>query len=211
MAATVELAPEVLAALGAQTQRQLRDAVSHAVNALARGELEGRVRPWDLAGLRRGSKELGEVTSARAVHVDDGVLVVELLPTGRRVALRRTDDGWRLVRFVDGADASVRPETTRRVPLRGWGPDAVLAVLGIERPPGVELQVVTTDLGQGETETCRRYQWATDGGSVLAEEVKNEIYDGATPYTTYLRGVVIDGARGVLLTGSGEDALVIEG
>ena len=46
---------------------------------------------------------------------------------------------------------------------------------------------------------------------MLAEEVKNEIYDGATPYTTYLRGVVIDGERGVLLTGSGDDALVIEG
>ncbi len=47
--------------------------------------------------------------------------------------------------------------------------------------------------------------------SILAEEVKNEIYDGATPYTTYVRGVIIDGDRGVLLTGRDDSALVIEG
>ena len=64
-------------------------------------------------------------------------------------------------------DVSIRPETTRRVELRGR--------------------------------------------SILAEEVKNEIYDGATPYSTYVRGVIIDGDRGVLLTGSGDSALVIEG
>jgi hypothetical protein len=45
----------------------------------------------------------------------------------------------------------------------------------------------------------------------LAEEVKNEIYDGATPYTTYVRGVIVEGDRGVLLTGRGDSALVIEG
>jgi len=44
-----------------------------------------------------------------------------------------------------------------------------------------------------------------------AEEVKNEIYDGATPYSTYVRGVIVDGDRGVLLTGSGDSALVIKG
>ena len=37
------------------------------------------------------------------------------------------------------------------------------------------------------------------------------MYDGATPYSTYVRGVIIDGDRGVLLTGSGDSALVIEG
>ena len=71
------------------------------------------------------------------------------------------------VRFADDDDVSIRPETTRRVQLRGR--------------------------------------------SILAEEVKNEIYDGATPYSTYVRGVIIDGYRGVLLTGSGDSALVIEG
>ncbi|MBE1546823.1 hypothetical protein GGC64_000831 [Mycobacterium sp. OAS707] len=45
----------------------------------------------------------------------------------------------------------------------------------------------------------------------MAEEVKNEIYDGATPYTTYVRGVIVEGNRGVLLTGRGDSALVIEG
>jgi hypothetical protein len=49
------------------------------------------------------------------------------------------------------------------------------------------------------------------GRSILAEEVKNEIFDGATPYSTYVRGVIIDGERGVLLTGKGDSAMVIEG
>jgi hypothetical protein len=31
-------------------------------------------------------------------------------------------------------------------------------------------------------------------GAHLAEEVKNEIYDGARPYTTYVRGVIVDSA-----------------
>jgi hypothetical protein len=56
-----------------------------------------------------------------------------------------------------------------------------------------------------------RYQWADGGRSTGAEEVKNEIYDGATPYSTYVRGVIVDGDRRVLLTGSGERALVIKG
>ena len=65
--------------------------------------------------------------------------------------------------------------------------------------------------------SCRRdpardhYQWTEDGRSILAEEVKNEIYDGATPYSTYVRGVIVDGDRGVLLTGRDERALSIEG
>ena len=32
-----------------------------------------------------------------------------------------------------------------------------------------------------------------DSVPILAEEIKNEIYDGATPYSTYVRGVIIDG------------------
>ena len=64
---------------------------------------------------------------------------------------------------------------------------------------------------QGETETSHCYQWTDGGRSILAEEIKNEIFDGATPYTTYVRGVIIDGDRGVLLTGGDDSALVIEG
>jgi hypothetical protein len=33
----------------------------------------------------------------------------------------------------------------------------------------------------------------------------------AAPYSTYVRGVIIDGDSGVLLTGSGKSALVFEG
>jgi hypothetical protein len=40
---------------------------------------------------------------------------------------------------------------------------------------------------------------------------QNEIFDGATPYTTYVRGVIIDGDRGVLLTGRYDSALITEG
>ena len=87
----------------------------------------------------------------------------------------------------------------------------MLAVLGIAKPDDVELEVVSEDLGQGETETSYRYQWTEGRRSILAEEVKNEIYDGATPYSTYVRRVIVDGDRGVLLTGSGGSAVVIEG
>ncbi|WP_319455437.1 MULTISPECIES: hypothetical protein [unclassified Mycobacterium] len=207
----VHVEPEVVAALEDQTPRQLRNGVSHAVTALLADDLDGRVRPWDLAGLRDGARTLGEVTSARAVHVAADVLVVELVPAGRRIALRRIDDGWRLARFVEAGEHTLPPEATRRITLSGWGPDSVLAALGIDRPSGVELEYLSEDLGQGETESRCRYQWVADGRSVLAEEVRNEIYDGATPYTTYLRGVVVDGDRGMLLTGSGDRAVVVEG
>ena len=169
------------------------------------------MRPWDLAELQRRADGLGEVSSARAVSVDEDVLVAELLPGGDRIVFRGVGDEWRLVRFADGDDVSIRPETTRHVELRGWGPDSVLAALGIAKPEGVELEVVSEDLGQGETETRYRYQWTDGERSILAEEVKNEIYDGATPYSTYVRGVIVDGDRGVLLTGSGDSAQVIKG
>ncbi len=189
----------------------IESAIAGGVRRLVEGALSGGVRPWDLPELQRRAAGLGEVSSARAVSVDEDVLVAELLPGGQRIVFRGVDDEWRLVRFADGDDVSIRPETTRRVELQGWGPDSVLAALGIAKPDGVELEVVSEDLGQGETETRYRYQWTEGGRSILAEEVKNEIYDGATPYSTYVRGVIIDGDRGVLLTGSGDSALVFEG
>jgi hypothetical protein len=115
------------------------------------------------------------------------------------------------VRFAEGDDVSIRPETTRRVELRGWGPDSVLTALGLTKPDDVDLEVVSEYLGEGETKTVYRYQWSEGGRSILAEEVKNEIYDGATPYWTYVRGVIIDGAGGTLLTGKDNSALIIEG
>ena len=84
-------------------------------------------------------------------------------------------------RASDADGISVRPEIARRVELPGWGPDSVLAALGIAKPDDVELEVVSEDLGQGETQTRYRYQWTDGGRSIVAEEVKNEIYDGATP------------------------------
>jgi hypothetical protein len=73
-------------------------------------------------------------------------------------------------------------------------------------------QCSSEDLGQGETETSHHHQWTDDDRrSILAEEIKTEIYDGATPYSTYVRGVIIDGDRGVLLTGRHDSALSIEG
>jgi hypothetical protein len=189
----------------------IESAIAGGVRRLVEGALSGGVRPWDLPELQRRATGLGEVASARAVSVGEDVLVAELQPGGERIVFRGVDDEWRLVRFADGDDVSIRPETTRRVALHGGGPDSVLAALGIAKPDGVELEVVSEDLGQGETETRYRYQWTESGRSILAEEVKNEIYDGATPYSTYVRGVIIDGDRGVVLTGSGDSAQVFEG
>jgi hypothetical protein len=45
----------------------------------------------------------------------------------------------------------------------------------------------------------------------LPKRSRTRISTGATPYTTYVRGVIIDGDGGVLLTGRNDGALVIEG
>lgn len=211
MAVSVVLAPEVVAALDEWTQRQVRNAVTAAVDLLVDGGLEKWVRPWDVAGLRAGAATLGEVSSAAAVHLDEVVLVAELRPAARRIALRRVEHGWRLARFLADGETTLPPETTSHVPLRGDGPDAVLAALGIERPGGVELEYGSEELGQGETEYRYGYRWTDGSRSVIAEEVRREIFDGATPYTRYLRGVVVDGERGRILSGSGDSALLIEG
>ena len=211
MKVDVVLTTEVVAALGDWTQRQARNAVFEVVELVRSGDFEGRVRPWDLAALRRDAADLGDVSTARAVHLDAEVLVAELLPSGRHIALRRTDHGWRLARFVAPGVTTLPPETTRRVPLDGSGPDAVLAALGLTRPHDVQMRYVTTELGQGETEYRHGYEWTDGTRTVLAEEVKKEIFDGATPYSRYLRGIVVDGDHGAILSGSGEDALLIEG
>jgi hypothetical protein len=218
---SVDVVPGVLESLRAICEREAAPArydtflitatIAFAASRLLADELEGSVRPWDLPPLRRRAADLAEVTSARVVLVDEHVLVAELLPGGQRILFRGVDDDWRLVRFVDGDDISVRPETTRRVALSGWGPDSVLAALGIVKPEHVELQVTDEYLGQGETETRYRYEWTDGGRSIIAEEVKNEIFDGATPYSTYVRGVIVDGAHGVLLTGNDDSALITEG
>jgi len=218
----VELAPDVIASLrqmgdrGDQPPRchdgVIRSAIAGAVRRLVEDGLSAGVRPWDLPELERRAVALGEVSGARAVSVDAHALVAELSPGGERIVLRGVDDGWRLVRFVDGDDVGLRPETTRRVALHGWGPDAVLAALGIDKPDGVKLEYASEDLGQGETEYRDGYAWVDDRGrSILAEKIKNEIFDGATPSSTYVRGVIIDGDRGVLLTGRDDSALIIEG
>jgi hypothetical protein len=216
----VELAPDVLTALRAMKDRgtppprchkgPIRSAIAGAVRRLLDNDLAATVRPWDLAGLQRHAAALGEVSSARAVSVDENVLAAELLPGGQRI-LFRGGDGWRLVRFADSADLTLRPETTRRVELQGSTPGSVLNALGLVKPDDVELEMSSEYTGQGETKTVSRYQWTDGDRSVLAEEVKSEIFDGATPYSTYVRAVIVDGDRGVLLTGSGDSAVVIEG
>ena len=189
----VELAPDVLTALRAMKDRgappprchkgPIRSAIAGAVRCLLDNDLAANVRPWDLPGLQSHAAVLGEVSSALAVAVDENVLVAELLPDGQRIVLRGVD-GWRLVRFADGADLTLRPETTRRVELQGSAPGSVLNALGLVRPDDVELEVSSEYTGQGETKTLSRYQWTDGDRSVLAEEVKTEIFDGATPYST---------------------------
>jgi hypothetical protein len=217
----VDLAPEVHASLRTMQDRgtppprfhkgPIRGAIAGAVRRLVENDLSRGVRPWDLPGLQRHAAALGEVSSARAVSVDEDVLVAELLPGGQRILFRGVEDDWWLVRFADGSDITLRPETILRVELHGGGPESVLTALGLVKPDDVELEVFSEDLGQGETETVYCYQWNDGGRSILAEEVKNEIFDGATPYSTHVRGVVIDGDGGVLLTGRDDNAAVIEG
>jgi hypothetical protein len=217
----VDLAPEVSESLRGMKGRGtpparchkgvVRSAIAGAVRRLLDGELAGGVRPWDLPALQRGAAEVGKVSAARAVYLDENVLVAELLPSGQRIVLRGVDDEWRLVRFADDGDFSLRPEIIRRVELHGWGPDSVLGALGVSKPEDVELQISSEDLGQGETESRYGYYWAEADRSYVAEEVKNEIFDGATPYSTYVRGVIIDGDRGVFLTGRDGSALIVEG
>jgi hypothetical protein len=76
-------------------------------------------------------------------------------------------------------------------------------LISVELAPEVHASV------RARPETTRRIDLRRR--SILAEEVKNEIYDGATPYSTYVRGVIVDGGRGVLLTGRDDSALIIEG
>ena len=216
----VELAPDVSAALRAMKDRGtppprchtgvIKSGIAGTVRRLLENNLSPVVRPWDLPELQRRAAGLVEVSSARVVSVDENVLVAELLPSAQRIVFRGVDDEWRLVRFADGDDVSIPPETTR-LELRGSAPDSVLAALGVTRPDKVALEVVSEYLGEGETRTCYRYQWSEDGRSILAEEVKNEVYDGATPYSTYVRGVIIDSDGGVLLTGKDDSARIIEG
>jgi hypothetical protein len=87
----------------------------------------------------------------------------------------------------------------------------VLTALGLTKPEHVELEILTEELGQGETETSYRYQWTEGGRYIIAEEIVSEIFDGATPRSTYVRGAIVDGAGGVVLTGRDGSALITEG
>lgn len=225
MSESVDLTPGILIALRAMrdagevplrcNKGPIRTAVAAAVRALNEDDLGPRVRPWDLSALRRRAAELGPITGAVAVYVDDGVLVAELLPGRDRVALRGVGDSWRLVRFLDAGEVAeevrLTPETTRVVELDGFSPEAVLAALGVVKPDDVVLDIESEDLGQGQTETRYRYLFTDNGRSVLAEEVKNEIFDGATPCSSSLRGVLIDGDRGALVTANRDGAQLIQG
>ncbi len=225
MSDSVDLAPEVISALRRMrdagevplrcNKGPIRTAVAAAVRALTTDDLGGKVRPWDLSGLRRAAAQLGPVDAATAIHVEDAVLVVRLHPGGQRIALRGVDDGWRLVRFLADSErpdqVCLAPETTTEIELDTLSPEGVLGALGIVKPEDVELDIESEDLGQGETETRYRYLFTDNGRSVLAEEVTSEIFDGATPCSRWVRGVVIDNGRGVLITANRDRALLIRG
>jgi hypothetical protein len=163
----VELTPDVSAALRAMKDRGtlpprchtgvIKSGIAGTVRRLVENTLSAIVRPWDLPELQRRVAGLDEVSSARVVSVDENVMVAELLSSAQRIVFRGVDDEWRLVKFADGDDVSIPPETTRRVELRGSAPDSVLTALGISKPDNVELEVVSEYLGEGETKTCYRY------------------------------------------------------
>lgn len=225
MSDSVDLAPEVIAALWALrdageiplrcNKGPVRAAVAAAVRALDGDSLGPKVRPWDLSALRRRAAELDEITGAVAVYLDEEMVIAELMPGRERVVLRGVGDGWRLVRFLDDSEVNgqVRlvPETTREITLEAFSPEAVLTAMGVDKPDDVDLDIECEDLGQGETRTLYRYLFTDNGRSVLAEEVKSEIFDGATPCSGYLRGVLIDGGRGTLVTASRDGAVLTQG
>ncbi len=225
MSESVDLAPEVISALWALrdagevplrcNKGPIRAAVAAAVRALGEDNLGPKVRPWDLSALRRRAAELGEISGAVAVYLNKEMVVAELLPGRERVVLRGVGDGWRLVRFLDAAEVAeavrLTPESTREITLEAFSPDAVLTALGVAKPDDVDLDVESEDLGRGHTETRYRYLFTDNGRSVLAEEVTSEIFDGATSCSRYLRGVLIDGGRGSLVTASREGAVLTQG
>lgn len=225
MSEFVDLAPEVITALWALrdageiplrcNKGPIRAAVAAAVRALNEDNLGPKVRPWDLSALRRRAAELGETTGAVAVYLNKEMVVAELLPSRDRVVLRGVGDAWRLVRFLDAAELTEQvrliPETTQEITLAEFSPDAVLTALGVDKPDDVDLDIESADLGQGNTETRYRYLFTDNGRSVLAEEVKSEIFDGATPSSRYLRGVLIEGGRGALVTASRDGAVLTQG
>jgi hypothetical protein len=69
----------------------------------------------------------------------------------------------------------------------------------------------TTEFDERATITIDRYGWAEYGRTVLAEHVKRDPYDGVSPYSKHVRGVVIEGDRGALLAGSDDRVVLIEG
>lgn len=225
MSESVDLAPEVITALWALREAgevplrcnkgPMRTAIAAAVRALNDDTLGPKVRPWDLSALRRQAAELGEVTGAVAVYLDREKLIAQLSPGRERVVLRGVGDAWRLVRFLDAAEVTeevrLAPETTREITLAEFSPDAVLTALGVAKPDDVDLDIESEDLGMGETQTRYRYLFTDNGRSVLAEEVTSEIFDGATPSSRYLRGVLIDGGRGTLVTASRDGAVLTQG
>jgi hypothetical protein len=68
-------------------------------------------------------------------------------------------------------------------------------VVSVDEQAMVEMEHFSEDLGQGDPRSISRYQWSDGGRDVLAEHIKDEIYDGATPYMTFVRGVVVDDDR----------------
>jgi hypothetical protein len=79
-----------------------------------------------------------------------------------------------------------------------------------DQPDDVELEVVSKCLGEDETEASYRHRWTEGDRSIPAEEVKNEIYDGAMRYSTYVRRVIVDGDRAALFTARDDNALIVE-
>jgi hypothetical protein len=84
----VDLAPEVVASLRAMKDHgsppprchkgPIRSAIAGAVRRLLENDLSGGVRPWGRPGLQGRAAALGDVSSARAVSVDENVLAAEL-------------------------------------------------------------------------------------------------------------------------------------
>jgi len=152
------------------------------------------------------------------------VIAVELAPEVTSALRAMKDHGAPPLRCHKGVIRSAIEGAVRRLRsddldtvVRPWDLPALrsraaqLDALGVRGPNGVRLRSTTEDPGQGETRSRCGYYWTDDRGrSIIAEETTTEICDGATPYSSYVRGVIVDGG-GELLTGRDGGAEVIEG
>jgi hypothetical protein len=164
----VDLAPEVAEAVSGTTDRRFTG-----------GAVKSAVR-W-AAGADVTSATVLELT----LDTDPPQLVAELRPAGNRVVLYAGESTWTLV-----PKHVVRLEVPAGVDELDWVMSTLAEVAGVEPARPAHVDRSWEDLGMGEHRSVRSVRWSSGDVRVTAEVAEHEIYDGATPAWTVLRGSV---------------------